>query len=189
MNSIAIFCGSSKGNQSIFEETAIEVGRFFAKKNIDIIFGGGKVGLMGAMADAALEAEGRVIGVIPDFLKTKEVTHFDVSELIRTNNMHERKQIMYDLSDAFLIMPGGFGTLDELFEITTWAQLGQHGKPIGILNTNQYFNPLMSMIGNMVSFGFLKTENTSLLISDSKVEDLFTRMLAYQAGDTTKWLE
>ena len=103
--------------------------------------------------------------------------------------MHERKQIMYDLSDAFLIMPGGFGTLDELFEITTWAQLGQHGKPIGILNTNQYFNPLMSMIGNMVSFGFLKTENTTLLISDSKVEDLFTRMLAYQAGDATKWLE
>jgi len=189
MNSIAIFCGSSKGNHSIFTEIAIEVGLFFAKKNIDIIFGGGKVGLMGAMADAALEAEGRVIGVIPEFLKTKEVAHFDVSELIGTNNMHERKQIMYDLSDAFLIMPGGFGTLDEFFEITTWAQLGQHGKPIGILNINQYFNPLLDMIGNMVSFGFLKTENTSLIIADSNINDLFSRMKGYQATDAPKWLK
>ncbi len=189
MNSIAIFCGSSKGNHAVFEDSAIEVGRFFAQQNIDIIFGGGKVGLMGAMADAALEAEGRVIGVIPEFLKTQEVAHFEVSELIRTNNMHERKQIMYDLSDAFLVMPGGFGTLDELFEITTWAQLGQHGKPIGILNINQYFDPLMKMIENMVSFGFLKAENTSLLIADSKLEELFNRMKAYQASETPKWLK
>ena len=188
MKSVSIFCGSSKGDSKLYVETASIVGRFFADKNIDIIFGGGQVGLMGEVANSALTHGGKVIGVIPEFLKTKEVAHFGLSELITTKNMHERKMLMYDLSEGFLVLPGGFGTLDELFEITTWAQLGRHRKPIGILNVNGYFDPLILMIEKMVSEGFLNTKNSELVLVDNNIESLYLKMVNYEPVQVPKWI-
>ena len=158
MKSVAVFCGSSRGNKSIYKETAKRIGVFCAQKNIKVIYGAGNVGLMGEVADAALEAGGYVIGVIPEFLKKWEVCHEGLNELYVTQTMHERKQIMAEKSDGFLIIPGGFGTLDEFFEILTWKQLRLHKKPIGVLNVNGYYDFLKKHIDKMVKDGFLKKE-------------------------------
>ena len=189
MKSIAVFCGANTGTSSVFSEAAEAVGSYLAAQHIEVVFGGGKVGLMGKLADAVLEAGGRITGVIPDFLKTKEVAHFEVSDLVITQNMHERKQLMYDLADAFLILPGGFGTLDEFFEVTTWAQLGQHSKAIGILNVNGYFDPLLNMIENMIDQGFLKPDNARLIMADGEMSNLLLRMKNYQAMPVPKWIK
>jgi uncharacterized protein (TIGR00730 family) len=143
--SIAVFCASSDGNDPAIYEEAYKVGSFLARQQIEVVFGGSRLGLMGQVAKGALDNNGEVTGVIPDFLKTKEVVHTGLTNLITTEDMHGRKLKMHDLSDAFIALPGGFGTLEELFEILTWGQLGLHRKPIGILNSNGYYDDLLSL--------------------------------------------
>ena len=152
LKSIAVFCASSNGeDEKIFKE-AYSTGAYLATNNIRLVYGGSKLGLMGQVAKGALDNNGKVIGVIPDFLKTKEVVHTGITQLITTQNMHERKLKMHDLSEGFIALPGGFGTLEELFEILTWGQLGLHKHPIGILNSNNYYDDLLNMIDKMRNF-------------------------------------
>ena len=143
MNSIAVFCGSKLGTDNILIENTDNIGKTFAEQNITLVYGGAKIGLMGKVAQGALDHKGKVIGIIPEFLQTREIVSNELSELITTKNMHDRKVIMYQKSDGFIIIPGGFGTMDEFFEISTWGQLGLHTKPIGILNTNGYYDDLI----------------------------------------------
>src|SRR5688572_2563010 len=156
---ICVFCGSSTGNKSTYTDSARELGYLMAAQNHTLIYGGGNIGLMGIIADSVLEKSGRVIGVIPDFLMQKEVGHKGLTELEIVNSMHERKKRMADLSDAFIAMPGGWGTLDELAEILTWRQLGLINQPIGLLNVNNFFDSLIAQMSHMVKEGFLKPEN------------------------------
>lgn len=188
MNCITVFCGSSSGNKEIYREQAAETGRFLALQGIDIVFGGGKVGLMGVLADAALEAGGKVTGIIPGFLKTKEVAHEQLTELIVVDTMHQRKALMQELSDGFIALPGGYGTLEELFEMLTWGQLGLHTKPVGILNMGGFFNYLLSSLDHMVQEGFVHKINRSMVLTDHTPEDLLNQMLDYKALVIPKWL-
>ena len=155
MKSITVFCGASEGNNPLYKEIGFQTGKLLASHSIEVVFGGGKIGIMGAVADGALAAGGTVTGVIPTFLRTKEVTHFEVTNLHVVDSMHERKMLMHRLSQGVLALPGGYGTLDELFEILTWAQLGMHEYPIGILNVNGYFNHLIQFVHHMCNEGFL----------------------------------
>jgi uncharacterized protein (TIGR00730 family) len=155
---ICIFCGSSKGNDESYRNAAVEIGEYFAKNDIGLVYGGGRIGLMGIIANAVLENDGKVTGVIPGFLMTKEIRHDGLTVCYEVDSMHERKRKMYELSDAFIAMPGGFGTLDELFEIITWHQLFLHQKPIVIYNVNGYFDLLIKMIGQMRDNGFIEKD-------------------------------
>ena len=155
MKSIAVFCGASMGNDNTIISEAYALGKTLAQQNITLVYGAAKIGIMGTVANGALENNGKVIGVIPHFLKTKEIVSVGLTELIVTNNMHDRKVKLYEKSDGFIIIPGGFGTMDEFFEISTWGQLGLHTKPIGILNTSGYYNGLISQFKTMVEKGFL----------------------------------
>lgn len=176
MKRIAVFCGSSAGNETAYKDAGKAIGIYLAKNNIELVFGGGKVGMMGIIADAVLENRGKVVGVIPSILKVKEVMHPDVQEMIVTKTMHKRKQIMYDMSDGFIALPGGFGTLDELFETVTWSQLVLHQKPVAILNVAGFFDPLLEMVNTMVEKGFIKKPNDEILIVDTNIESLFKKM-------------
>ena len=158
------------------------------EREIKMVYGGGNVGLMGAIADEMLHHGGEVIGVIPHFLMNKEVGHKGLTELLLVDTMHERKAIMAEMADGFIAMPGGFGTMDELNEILTWAQLGLHRNPIGILNSGQYFDPLLRMFDHMVTQGFLRAENRGLLVDDERPLSLLEKMEQYVAPDVTKWL-
>jgi len=189
MKSIAVYCGSSKGNKPLFIETAQKVGRILADKNIELIYGAGNVGLMGETADATLAAGGKVCGIIPQFLKDWEVCHEGLTELIVTETMHERKQIMVDRSDAFIAMPGGFGTLDELFEILTWGQLQLHNKPIGVLNVGGYYDHLLAHIQNIADSGFMQPANLGLVLSDDNIEGLLTKMENFVQPTADKWVK
>src|SRR5918993_1835297 len=155
MKSVAIFCGSSSGTDPLYKVQATALGITLAHQRIEIIYGGAKVGLMGAVADAALSAGGKVTGVIPRFLRSKEIAHTDLTELIMVESMHERKTKMHELCDGIIALPGGFGTLEELFEILTWAQLGLHKKPIGLLDVQGYFDPLLSFLDHAMDQGFV----------------------------------
>ncbi|NNF85391.1 MAG: TIGR00730 family Rossman fold protein [Winogradskyella sp.] len=188
MKSIAVFCGSSNGNSPFIVEVAHQIGKYLAEHNISLVYGGSKIGLMGTVAQAALDANGSIIGVIPEFLKTKEIVNLDISELVVTKNMHERKVIMYERSDAFMIIPGGFGTMDEFFEITTWGQLGLHSKPIGILNVGGYYDALLSQFQVMVDHQLLSVENLSAVLVDDTIEGLITKMNNYIPLPKPKWL-
>lgn len=179
MKNVVVFCGANLGKGQVYYDHAYTLGRILASNGIAVIFGGGKVGLMGAVAEGALHHDGRVVGVIPKFLRTKEIAYEDVSQLIEVENMHERKMRMHELSDAIIAMPGGWGTMEELFEMMTWAQLGLHKKPIGILNVNGYYNSFIAMMDNMVSEGFLKQELRDMLLVSNKVEDLIEKMQNY----------
>lgn len=183
MKSITIFCGSSQGTDEIFRDHAFRLGETLAMRNIKVVYGGAKVGLMGAVADGALSVGGEVVGVIPYFLRTKEVAHVNLTELILVDSMHERKMKMHELSDGIIALPGGFGTLEELFEILTWAQLGLHRKPIGLLNTNGFYDMLNSQIEFMVAKGFLKEINRKMLLISDTINDLLARMEQYVAPD------
>jgi len=188
MKQITIFCGSSSGNETVFVEQAKILGKLLVKQKIDLVYGGAKIGIMGAVADAVLESGGKVIGVIPTFLRTKEVAHYQLTELIVVETMHERKMKMNELSDGIIALPGGFGTLEELFEILTWAQLGLHQKPIGLLNVNGFYDSLIAMIQTTVDKGFLKElDQQRLLISDN-AEELLQKMNSYQAPFVGKWI-
>lgn len=189
MKSIVVFCGSSDGNDPDILEAAYHLGRTLAERNITLVYGAAKIGVMGKVAQGALDANGTVIGVIPDFLKVKEVFHTGLTELIITENMHQRKLKMHELSDGVITLPGGYGTLEELFEMTTWGQLGLHQKPMGILNTNGFYDSLLEMLQKMVHQKFLKQDNLEMLLTASSVEDLLSKMNAYQPLPIPKWIQ
>jgi uncharacterized protein (TIGR00730 family) len=188
MKSITVYCGSSSGNNEIYRREAAATGRFLAGKGIDVVFGGGKVGLMGALADAVMEAGGRITGIIPHFLQTKEVAHKGLTELISVEDMHQRKALMHEMSDGFIALPGGYGTLEELFEMLTWGQLGLHSKPIGLLNIAGFFDHILASLDHMVEEGFIHEINRRMVLMSHSPEDLLEKMLAYQAPTVPKWL-
>lgn len=189
MKSIVVFCGSSEGANPDYIQQGYALGKTLAEQEITLVYGGAKIGVMGEIARGALEANGKVIGVIPDFLKIREVFHTNLSELIITQDMHERKLKMHELSDGIIMLPGGYGTLEEFFEMLTWAQLGLHQYPIGILNTNGFYTELMSMLAKMVDQGFVKQENYDMILVDDTVDGLLTRMENYQALPVPKWIK
>jgi uncharacterized protein (TIGR00730 family) len=159
---LCVFCGANAGSRPVFAQAAKDLGALLARRNIGVVYGGGNIGLMGALADAALAHGGEVIGVIPKSLMERELAHTGVSELHVVSTMHERKALMADLSDAFIALPGGFGTLDEFFEILTWAQLGIHSKPCGVLNVDGYFDSLLAFLDRAVQEGLLQQQNRNL---------------------------
>lgn len=179
MNSIAVYCGSRFGNNPIYKETAKAVAEAMVKRNIDLVYGGGDVGLMGVAANTALQNGGKVTGVITEFLKGIE-GHFNLTESIVVETMHERKTIMADRSDGFIILPGGFGTMDEFMEIVTWSQLKLHRKPIGLLNVNNYYDHFMGHVETMLREGFIREEYRELIIDDTDVERLLDRMEEFE---------
>lgn len=186
---IAIYCGANSGSLPIYREAAAAVARYLAGQGIGIVYGGGKVGLMGAVADAALSAGGEVIGVIPQSLMDKELAHVGATQLHVVKSMHERKQMMTDLCDGVIALPGGFGTLDELFESLTWLQLGFHGKPIGLLNVAGFFDGLLGFITGAREAGFLRAEHEGCVLADSDPAALLAKMRAFKAPDLGKWIE
>ncbi|MFN8358201.1 MAG: TIGR00730 family Rossman fold protein [Spirosomataceae bacterium] len=189
MQNICVFCGSSSGHDPVYRSTAEALGTYLGTNGHRLIYGGGNVGLMGTVADATLASGGEVIGVIPDFLRKWEVAHDSLTDLLVTDTMHERKMLMAEQTDAVVTLPGGFGTLDELFEMLTWKQLRLHQKPIGLLNVKGYYNPLLQMIDQMVSEGFLKEENQALFVADETIEGLFHKMQAVSAASVDKWVD
>jgi len=189
MNRISVFCGSSLGNQSIFREKAYELGQFIAKRNIELVYGGTEIGLMGAVAEGVLSRDGKAIGVLPNFLRQKEIAHPGLSELILVNTMHERKVKMHELSDGVIALPGGFGTMEELFEMLTWGQLGIHKKPIGILNIKGFYDQLNFFLENMVKQGFLSNENKQMLIVDKEANKLLDKFHSYEHPDVEKLID
>jgi uncharacterized protein (TIGR00730 family) len=189
MHSIVVFCGSSEGNDSQILISAHKLGKTMAEQKIKLIYGGAKIGVMGRLAQGALDAGGTVIGVIPDFLRRKEVFHQGLTELIVTRNMHQRKLRMHELSDGIITLPGGYGTLEELFEMITWGQLGLHQKPIGILNVNGFYDELLKMLRKMVDHQFLKQENYDMILVDEDVDTLLYKMKNYQPRPLPKWLK
>jgi uncharacterized protein (TIGR00730 family) len=186
---VCVYCGSSVGENPIYRETARGVGELLAASGMGLVYGGGNVGLMGVIADAALAAGGEVVGIIPGDLVRREVGHPGLTELHVVSTMHERKALMADLSDAFLALPGGMGTLDELFEILTWAQLGIHTKPCGLLNVNGYFDPLIAMLDHLVGERFLRPEHRALALVDDDAARLLARFAEYEAPRVEKWLD
>lgn len=189
MKRLCVFCGSSVGFRPVYSEQAKLFGGLIAARPLELVYGGGHVGLMGVLADAVLAGGGKVVGVIPRALVDKELAHRGLTELHVTGTMHERKQIMADLSDGFAALPGGPGTCDELFEIVTWAQLGIHRHPIGLLNTEGYFDPLLSWVERAFDEGFVKEKHRSLLMVESEPEKLLARMTEYVPGaPVEKWV-
>jgi uncharacterized protein (TIGR00730 family) len=188
MKRVTVFCGSSAGTDDIYAQQATLLGQTLAQKNIELVYGGANVGLMGAVANGALSAGGKVIGVLPQFLKTKEIAHEQLTELILVETMHERKAKMNELSDGVIALPGGFGTMEELFEMLTWSQLGLHKKPIGLLNTNGFYDAMNVLTQTMVSKGFLKESYQQMLLTSDKVDDLLAQMESYVAPVVGKWI-
>ncbi len=188
MKRITVFCGSSLGTDKIFEKQAYILGQTLAKQNIELVYGGAKIGLMGTVANGALSENGKVIGVIPHFLKGKEIVHENLTELILVETMHERKIKMDELSDGVIALPGGFGTMEEFFEMLTWAQLGLHKKPVAILNTDGFYDNLKFLIQIMVNKGFLKEVNQKMLLISDNIDELLKQMNDYVAPIVEKWI-
>ena len=186
---ICVFCGSSSGRKEIYLHSAKEVGRLLARRGIELVYGGGKVGLMGAVADACLEAGGSAIGVIPQLMVDKEVAHKGLTQLRVVQTMHERKALMADLADAFLALPGGYGTWDELCEVLTWSQIGIQHKASALLNVNGYYDPLLAMADRAVADGFLSEIHRSLLLTDSDPGRLLQYLERYKPPVTDKWMD
>ena len=188
MKSVAVYCGSSAGFDDIYRQQAEVMGQTLAERNLTLVYGGGRVGLMGAVADSVLRHGGRAIGVIPDFLANKELAHLGLTELHIVKSMHERKLLMADLAEGFVAMPGGYGTLEELFEVLTWAQLGLHHKPVAVLNVGGYYNQLLALLDTMTTEGLLRSENRSQLLQDETPAVLLDKMLHFQPVAVEKWL-
>jgi uncharacterized protein (TIGR00730 family) len=184
VNRIAVYCGSATPADPIYLETARLVGRTLAARGIGLVYGGGRLGLMGAVADAALEAGGEVIGVIPEALQSAEVTHKGCTQIHIVAGMHERKRLFTDLSDGFITIPGGVGTMDELWEAVSWAQLGYHSKPVGLLNVAGFFDHLIAFNAHMVSTGFVREAHRGILIVDEILDGLLTKMTSYAPHKT-----
>lgn len=190
MKSAVVFCGANTGSNPIYSDAAAEMGRLLAQRNIQIVYGAGKVGLMGVLANSALEAGGEVIGVIPFFLRKKEVCHEALSKLYVVDSMHERKIKMAQLSDAVIVLPGGYGTMDEVFEMLTLAQLGQGAHPIGFLNINGFFNPLIQQLELMVAEGFLKPTHRKLALVAQTIPELLDKLEQYETPSREgKWIK
>lgn len=188
MKRITVFCGSSSGTNDIFRQHAYALGQLLATSGIGLVYGGAKVGLMGAVADGALDKGGEVIGVLPNFLKTVEIQHQGLTQLIMVESMHERKLKMDELSDGVIALPGGYGTLEEFFEMLTWAQLGLHKKPVALLNINGFYDSLLKLIQEMVGLGFLKEVNRKMLLVSDNGDELIQQMKNYVAPDVGKWI-
>ncbi len=189
MKSVCVFCGSSPGNKPVYREMATMLGQRLAELGITVVYGGGNVGLMGVLADAALEASGTVIGVIPQALVDWEVAHAGLTELVVVQSMHERKARMADASDAFIALPGGFGTFEEFCEVLTWSQLGLHKKPCGLLNVDGFYDPLLALFDRAVQDRFLRPEHRSLVMADTQVDVLLERLASYQPVDINKLID
>ncbi|MBB5018494.1 hypothetical protein HNQ59_001783 [Chitinivorax tropicus] len=187
MKKVCVFCGSRSGKNPAYKAAARALGEALARRGLALVYGGGNVGLMGEIADAALAAGGEVIGVIPDFLMEKELGHGGCTELHVVDSMHTRKAMMADLADAFIAMPGGFGTFDELFEIVTWCQVGVHAKPIGLLDVEHYFDPLIKMVEYAIDEDFARQDNRSLLIVRDEVETLLDALKTTPVVLGPKW--
>ena len=188
MKRISVFCGSSFGTEKIYEQEAYNLGKTLAEQNIELVYGGANVGLMGAVANGVLDNNGKAIGVLPTLLQKVEIGHNNLTELIIVETMHQRKTKMDELSDGIITLPGGFGTLEEFFEMLTWAQLGLHKKPVAILNTNGFYDELLSLIQKMVDNGFLKQANQEMLILSDDIDDLIDKMKNYKAPAFGKWI-
>lgn len=186
---VCVFCGSNRGKRPEYLAAATAVGTLLAERGIGLVYGAGNVGLMGALADAALAAGGEVIGVIPEALVQWEVAHQGLTELRIVGSMHERKAQMADLSDAFLALPGGFGTLEELCEVLTWSQLGIHAKPCGLLNVESYFDPLLRLFDQAVDEAFLRTAHRSLVLEERDPSRLLDLLAAYEPPPLDKWID
>ena len=186
---ICVYCGSNAGNDPAHRAAAHDLGAFLAHSGIGLVYGGGNVGLMGAVADGALSQNGEVIGVIPKSLMEKELGHGGVTELHVVTSMHERKQMMVDLSDGFIALPGGFGTLDELFETLTWLQLSFHDKPVGLLNVGGFFDGLIEFIDHMSRSGFLKPEHARCVLVENDPTQLLAAMESFRPPNLGKWIE
>lgn len=180
IQSICVYCGSADGLSEHYLSAARETGRCLAENGIDLVYGAGKTGMMGAVADSALHFGGRVIGVVPESLNLPALIHGSLSRLDVTPDMHTRKARMSALADAFIALPGGFGTLEELFETLTWAQIGLHAKPIGLLNTQGYYNPLLHLIDHAIREGFIYPEHRALLVEDSAPAALLDKLAKFQ---------
>lgn len=185
---ITVFCGSSWGTEKIFEEQAFLLGKTLAQEQIGLVYGGAKIGLMGAVADGCLQHGGEVIGVLPRFLSGKEIAHENLSQLILVDSMHERKMKMNELSQGTIALPGGFGTLEELFEMLTWGQLGLHQKPMGLLNVNGFYDELLDFVKNMLQKGFIKQIHQDMLLYSHDINDLLYKMKTYEAPPAPKWI-
>ena len=188
MKRVTVFCGSSIGTDEVFQQQAWLVGEALATQKIGLVYGGANIGLMGAVADGALGKGGEVIGVFPHFLQAKEIAHQNLTQLILVETMHERKTTMNELCEGAIALPGGYGTLEEFFEMLTWAQLGLHKKPIGLLNVDGFFESLKTLIQTMVDKGFLKKQNQQMLLISDDINDLLNQMKNYIAPSVVKWI-
>jgi len=189
MRSICVFCGSSSGAQSVYADAAREMGRTLAERRLRVVYGGGHVGLMGVLADAAMAAGGDVIGVITEGLQLREVGHRGLADLRVVPSMHERKALMASLSDAFVALPGGAGTLDELFEAWTWTQLGIHRKPIGVLNTAGYYDPLLTFLSRAVAERFIRADDLASVVVEPEPAPLLDRLATVTLPELDKWID
>lgn len=189
LDSICLYCGSSFGINPVYRTAAESFGRTLAEENIRLVYGGGSVGLMGVAADACMAAGGKVIGVIPQLLMEKEVGHRNITEMHVVANMHERKALMTELADGFIALPGGYGTLDELFEALTWLQLGYHRKPVGLLNVGGYFDHLIAFVDHSRDERFLRELHRESLCVDADLGKLIDKLRVAEAPDTGKWLD
>ncbi len=188
VRSVCVFCGSNFGSRPAYSEAAAATARAIAGRGLRLVYGGSKVGLMGVLADAALAAGGEVVGIIPGALAAREIAHAGLTELHTVKSMHERKALMADLSDVFVALPGGAGTLEETFEIWTWGQLGHHRKPVGLLNVEGFFDPLLAFLDHQASEGFMRQEHRSMLIVADAPATLLDRFEAYEAPVVEKWI-
>lgn len=189
MNRLAVFCGSKDGAHPVFREAAGKLGQALAARGIGLVYGGSRVGTMGAVADATLAAQGQAIGVLPHFLQEKELAHPGLTELHLVHSMHERKAKMSELADGFIILPGGPGTMEEFFEVFTWAQLGLHEKPCGVLNIDGYYDPLIALFDTMERQGFLIPEHRAMLIVESDPNRLLERFATYEAPRVKTYMD
>ena len=188
MKRIAVYCGSSKGDEEIYSSHAKELAQIIFDNKLGLVYGGGNVGLMGVIADEMLRLGGEVIGVIPQKLVEYEVAHQGITEQIVVKDMHERKMKIFEISDACIAMPGGVGTMEEIFEAFTWTQLGFHRKPVGVLNVNGFYDLLDALLNNMVQHKFLKQEHKEVLLFDDNCKSLVDRLVNYQFSYKDKWL-
>jgi len=189
LSSICVFCGSNAGAQPAYVETAEAVGRGLAQRGVRLVFGGSKVGMMGALADAARFAGGDVVGVMPQAMVDREIAHTGLDDLRIVGSMHERKALMAELSDAFIALPGGVGTLEELFEVYTWAQLGIHDKPLGLLDVAGYYRPLIAFLDHSVQERFVRASTRSLLAVDDDLDGLLAALEAWRPPTEDKWMD
>lgn len=188
LKSVAVFCGSHNGNAAIYGQVAQQLGRCLAENGITLVYGGAKVGLMGRVAEGALDADGAVVGVIPEHLVTKEISHEGITELKVVSTMHQRKQAIVDLADAFILLPGGIGSLEEFFEVWTWAQLGLHMKPMGILNIDGYYDDLLKMCEKTVQKQFVKRMHYDIIQVAEQPAKLVGKLVAAKMDFVPKWL-